>query len=82
MSRLLELWQTTGIYQISFAQFAMIVVGLLLLYLALKKAGVPAEMHIYQRGQHGFGLGDDDAANASWPERCRDWLYELKCVRH
>ncbi len=51
-------------------------------YLALKKAGVPAELHIYQRGQHGFGLGDPGAANASWPRRCRDWLYELKCVRH
>jgi len=51
-------------------------------YLALKQAGVPAELHIYQRGAHGFGLGDEDAANASWTTRCRDWLTKLKCVRY
>lgn len=41
MSRLLELWYSTGIYQISFPQFSMIVIGLLLLYLAIKKGFEP-----------------------------------------
>ena len=41
MSRLIELWQATGVYQISLPQFAMIVVGLLLLYLAIKKGFEP-----------------------------------------
>lgn len=41
MSRLLELWQNTGIYQITFPQTAMIVVGFLLLYLAIKKGFEP-----------------------------------------
>ena len=41
MSRLLELWQTTGIYQLTLSQFAMIVVGFLLLYLAIKKGFEP-----------------------------------------
>lgn len=41
MSRLLELWQTTGIYQLTFPQFAMIVIGFLLLYLAIKKGFEP-----------------------------------------
>jgi sodium ion-translocating decarboxylase beta subunit len=41
MSRLLELWQTTGIYQITLPQFAMIVVGFLLLFLAIKKGFEP-----------------------------------------
>ena len=41
MNQLLELWQTTGIYQITFPQFAMIVIGLLLLYLAIKKGFEP-----------------------------------------
>jgi len=41
MSRLLELWQTTGIYQITLPQFTMIVVGFLLLYLAIKKGFEP-----------------------------------------
>jgi len=45
-----------------------------LFYLALRKAGVPAEMHIYERGPHGFGLGSLDAVLRSWPSRLADWL--------
>jgi acetyl esterase/lipase len=45
-----------------------------LFYLALRKAGVPAEMHIYERGRHGLGLGQTDAAFSSWPARLADWL--------
>lgn len=41
MSRLLELWQTTGIVQMTIPQFVMILVGLLLLYLAIKKGFEP-----------------------------------------
>jgi len=43
-------------------------------YLALRKAKVPAEMHIYESGGHGFGLGKKDSPTASWPLRCADWL--------
>lgn len=47
-------------------------------YLALRKAGVPAEMHIYERGPHGFGLGamkgPPDPILATWPRHCADWL--------
>lgn len=45
-----------------------------LFYLALRKAGVPCELHIYERGGHGFGLAPDDPVLASWPRRCADWL--------
>ncbi|HAJ74818.1 MAG TPA: sodium ion-translocating decarboxylase subunit beta [Gammaproteobacteria bacterium] len=41
MSQLVELWQTTGIYQISFPQLVMILIGLSLLYLAIKKGFEP-----------------------------------------
>ncbi len=43
-------------------------------YLALKKAKVPAEMHVYEKGPHGVGLGQKLPAVRSWPERCIDWL--------
>jgi len=43
-------------------------------YLALRKAEVPAEMHIYQKGRHGFGLGKNHGAVSSWPVRCADWM--------
>ncbi len=41
MSQLVALWQTTGIYQISFPQCVMILIGFLLLYLAIKKGFEP-----------------------------------------
>jgi acetyl esterase/lipase len=46
----------------------------LLFAAALRKAGVPHELHLYERGPHGFGLGGKDPILASWPRRCADWL--------
>ena len=43
-------------------------------YLALRKAKVPAEMHIYQKGRHGFGLGQKHGAVSSWSLRCEEWM--------
>jgi acetyl esterase/lipase len=46
----------------------------LLFAAALRKHGVPHELHLYERGHHGFGLGTNDPILASWPRRCADWL--------
>jgi acetyl esterase/lipase len=43
-------------------------------YLAMKRAGVPGELHIYQHGKHGVGLGKDDPVLSTWPDRLADWL--------
>jgi acetyl esterase/lipase len=43
-------------------------------YLALRKAGVRAEMHIYEKGNHGLGLAPGDPVARSWPDRLADWL--------
>lgn len=45
-----------------------------LYYLALRSAGVPAEMHIYQDGRHGVGLAPKDPVLSSWPARLKDWM--------
>jgi acetyl esterase/lipase len=45
-----------------------------LFYLALQKAGVPAEMHIYERGEHGVGLALFDPILSSWPSRLEEWM--------
>ena len=42
-------------------------------YLALKNNGVPAELHIYERGGHGFGLGVKDTSKF-WTRDCEEWL--------
>lgn len=43
-------------------------------YLALRKAKVPAELHIYEKGPHGVGLAPRDPVLSTWPERCRAWM--------
>ncbi len=45
-----------------------------LFYLALRKHKVPAELHIYQKGQHGLGLGAGSPVLKSWGARLEDWL--------
>jgi acetyl esterase/lipase len=44
------------------------------LYLALKRAGVPAEMHLYAAGGHGFGMNKVPHPVATWPDRVADWM--------
>jgi acetyl esterase/lipase len=54
----------------------------LMFYGALRRAGVPAELHIYAEGQHGVGLanGHGKAPRVprllSWPLRAEEWLEE------
>jgi acetyl esterase/lipase len=49
-------------------------------YLACKKAGVPCELHVYEKGRHGVGLGRDpkwtggETSTAGWPDRLAEWL--------
>jgi acetyl esterase/lipase len=45
-----------------------------LFYLALHKAGVAAEMHIFERGPHGVGLALRDPALGMWPELLANWF--------
>lgn len=45
-------------------------------YLALRRTGVPAEMHIYQHGSHGSAIEDKYGVISTWPERCEDWMRE------
>ncbi|MFK5922281.1 MAG: alpha/beta hydrolase [Verrucomicrobiota bacterium] len=47
------------------------------LYIALKRAGVPTELHIFAKGGHGFGMKKTDDRVAKWPEICAQWLGEL-----
>jgi acetyl esterase/lipase len=52
-----------------------------LFYLALRRHGVPAEMHIYERGRHGLGLAATHASVGTWPARLADWLRERGLLR-
>lgn len=43
-------------------------------YLALRQHGVPAELHIYEKGRHGIGLGKQVEGTNTWPDRLRGWF--------
>ncbi len=49
----------------------------LLFYQSLKDNGVSAEMHIYPKGGHGFGLALGRGYLETWTDRCIDWLREI-----
>ncbi len=50
-------------------------------YLALRKAGVPAELHIFQNGPHGVGLAPTDATLSAWGGLLANWLRERGLLR-
>lgn len=49
-----------------------------LFMLALRKARVPVELHVFAHGPHGLGLGKDDPAFRAWPAACAQWLKERR----
>jgi acetyl esterase/lipase len=56
-------------------------------YLALREAKVPAELHIYEKGKHGVGLGCDpkwtggSTYTEGWPDRLAEWLKVHKLTK-
>jgi acetyl esterase/lipase len=44
------------------------------MYVAMKRLGVPAELHLYATGGHGFGVRKVGHPCEGWTERCTDWL--------
>jgi len=43
-------------------------------YLALRKAGVPAEMHVFEKGPHGVGMDLENPVLGIWPMLLTNWL--------
>lgn len=52
------------------------------MYLALKRAGVAAELHIYTLGGHGFGLRPTTRPCSEWPARCEEWMRSQGIIPH
>ncbi|MBN1821439.1 MAG: alpha/beta hydrolase [Prolixibacteraceae bacterium] len=49
-------------------------------YLEMKKYGIPAEMHIFQEGGHGFGIRKNNIPADNWPNLFYDWLKAIKII--
>jgi acetyl esterase/lipase len=51
------------------------------LFLKYESAGVPAEIHVYHLGGHGFGIRQGPHPVASWPQRLLDWMGDSGLLR-
>ena len=51
------------------------------IYSALKYARTAAELQLFRRGDHGFGIRDAQGPSSRWPAFCADWLKEIGVLR-
>jgi acetyl esterase/lipase len=61
---LISTWEDTGVPAENSIYF----------YLALRKVKVPAELHVFAKGPHGFGLGQHIEGTSAWPTLCQNWM--------
>jgi acetyl esterase/lipase len=52
-----------------------------LYYQACHKLRVPAELHVFQKGRHGLGLGPRGLPFSAWPQLCEAWLHNQNLLR-
>lgn len=51
-----------------------------IMYLSLKRAGIPVELHVFGSGDHDFGVRQNDKLPSIWTELCVRWLRSLKLL--
>jgi len=52
----------------------------IMFYRALREKGVPAELHVFEHGAHGFGFGKNLGPTSDWPKLCESWLRSNKWI--
>jgi acetyl esterase/lipase len=73
--------QTPPTFLVQTADDGIRVENSLFYYLALKNAKVPAEMHLYATGGHGYGLRPSDKLVTTWPKRAEEWMRSLGLLK-
>ena len=51
------------------------------MFLAFKRVKVPAELHVYASGGHGYGMRPGPHNVVTWPKRCEEWLKASSWVK-
>ena len=51
------------------------------MYLAFKRAGIPAELHVYSSGDHDFGVRQNEKLPSSWTGLCERWLQSHQLLK-
>ena len=50
-------------------------------YLALKREGIPAELHIFKEGGHGFGMHKTGKPHDQWPLMVVEWMKAMQYIK-
>lgn len=50
-------------------------------FMQLKKAGVPAELHVFTKGGHGYGLRRTELPVTHWPDEVETWLHTIHVLQ-
>ena len=49
-------------------------------YLALRKHKIPAALHVWEDGGHGYGLAKGQGSIKDWPNICQNWMIQRKLI--
>ena len=49
-------------------------------YLALRKHKIPAALHVWEDGGHGYGLAKGQGSVKDWPNICQNWMIQRKLI--
>ncbi len=67
--------KTTPTFIVHTHDDASTAIGAAKIYIELKKHNVPAELHVYQNGGHGYGVRErPNSVISTWPDRATEWL--------
>ena len=56
---------------------AVPVMNSIVYFKGLQKNKIPVEMHIFQKGGHGYGLAPNGGTESSWPDLCIRWMKQM-----
>jgi dipeptidyl aminopeptidase/acylaminoacyl peptidase len=51
-------------------------------YLALRKYNIPASLHVWEDGDHGYGLAKNQGSVKDWLKICENWLIQRKLIKY
>ena len=51
-------------------------------YLALRKYKIPAALHVWEDGGHGYGLAKSQGSVKDWPYICQNWMIQRKLIKY
>jgi dipeptidyl aminopeptidase/acylaminoacyl peptidase len=78
MTRLKKLDKTPPAFLVHSANDKTVpVMNSILYFEGLQKYNIPSELHVFQKGGHGYGLSINKGTQSAWPDLCMKWMKEI-----